>query len=86
MNAFAGPGCGDPPGSAQVLTDVLNETRRNRGETRQATSDGRELDPLVSGTQRLSKDKQDARRFLITQRQPDAVCDTHNRHQQGWIT
>jgi len=24
--------------------------------------------------------------MLVTQRQPDAACDTHNRHQQGWIT
>jgi len=24
--------------------------------------------------------------LLITQRQPDAVGDTHNRRQQGWIT
>ena len=23
---------------------------------------------------------------FITPRQPDAVCDTHNRHQPGWIT
>ena len=62
MNAFAGLACGDPPQNAQVLTDVLTRPG-GTGETRRATRDGLELDALVSGTPRLSRDKQDARRF-----------------------
>jgi hypothetical protein len=61
MNAFAGRECAEPPGSAGA-NGFANETGRD-GETRRTTGDGSGLGALVSGTQRLSGDQQDARRF-----------------------
>jgi hypothetical protein len=47
---------------ARVLTDLLTKPG-GMGETRRATGDSSRLGALVSGTQRLSGDQQDARRF-----------------------